>query len=103
MLLAFADLGATRGPGLCGENRENLEQNLIELLHGFPVYLEESKKIPQLLNGGDVMKLLSLSPCPQVGEILVALSEAQQIKEVTDRAQAEAFVRDLYEKLKAEK
>jgi putative nucleotidyltransferase with HDIG domain len=103
MLLAFADLGATRGPGLCGENRENLEQNLIELLHGFPVYLEESKKIPQLLNGGDVMKLLSLSPCPLVGEILLALSEAQEIKEVTDRAQAEAFVRDLYEKQKTER
>ncbi len=35
------DFGATRGPGLMGENRLTLENSLFDLLKGYVVYKEE--------------------------------------------------------------
>jgi len=97
MLLSFGDLGATRGPGLTGPDRERLENNLIELLNGYAVYKEECKTLPKLLSGNEVMELLGIAPGPIVGEILAALGEAQELKEVSDRSQAEAFARSYYQ------
>jgi len=97
MLLSFGDLGATRGPGLTGPDRERLEKNLVELLNGYAVYKEECKKLPKLLTGNELMKLLGIAPGPIVGEILAALGEAQELHEVLDRSQAEAFVRNYYD------
>ncbi|MBS1990755.1 MAG: HDIG domain-containing protein [Cyanobacteria bacterium SZAS LIN-3] len=96
MLLSFGDLGATRGPGLTGPDRERLEKRLIDLLNGYAVYKEECKKLPKLLTGSELMKLLGIAPGPLVGEILNALAEAQELKEVRDRSQAEAFARSYY-------
>lgn len=92
MLLAFADFGATRGPGLLGENRESLERSLEDLLAGYLTYLEESRSRERLLDGQAVMHLLQIKPGPIVGEILSALEEAQEFKEVLNRADAERFV-----------
>jgi len=93
MLLAFGDLGATRGPGLAGPQREKLESNLVALLDGYAAYKEESRRLPKLLTGSEVMKLLGIHAGPLVGEILSALAEAQALNEVQDRSQAEAFAR----------
>lgn len=92
LLLAFADFGATCGPGLSGDDRLRLENSLLELLDGYPAYLENTKLLPKLIDGSDVMRLLGISPSPLIGEILGALHEAQEMNEVTNRAQAEAFV-----------
>ncbi len=96
MMVAFADLGATRGAGLCGDNRENLEKGLESLMHGYQVFLEEVVTLKPLIGGHDIMQLLNLSSGPIVGELLKALEEARDLKEVVDRAQAEAFVKQLY-------
>ncbi len=96
MLLAFADLGATRGPGLMGENRIELEKSLLELLNGYTLYKEESSQRPKLMTGTDVMQLLSIKPGPVVGQLLTALEEAQEFKEVLNLADAEAFVKTHY-------
>lgn len=96
IVLAFADFGATRGPGLSGENRTEGERNLYELLDGYKTYVEESKTREKLLNGTDLMELLSLQPGPIVGEILAALDEAHEFKEVSNRADAERFVKEHY-------
>jgi hypothetical protein len=96
MLLSFGDLGATRGPGLTGVDRERLENNLIELLNGYAVYKVESRRLPKLMTGLEIMQLLDIGPGPLVGEILAALAEAQELKEVLDRCQAEAFARSYY-------
>jgi putative nucleotidyltransferase with HDIG domain len=96
MLLSFGDLGATRGPGLSGPDRERLENNLIELLNGYPSYKEELRRLPKLMTGLEIMDLLGIGPGPLVGEILAALAEAQELKEVLDRSQAEAFARSFY-------
>jgi putative nucleotidyltransferase with HDIG domain len=96
MLLAFGDFGATRGPGLIGENRAELEKSLVGLLDGYLAYKEESSRRQKLLNGSDVMQLLSIASGPVVGEMLAALEEAQEFKEVGDRSEAEAFVTALF-------
>lgn len=92
MLLAFADFAATRGPGLMGENRHLLEDHLNELLAGYRVFIEEDRQRERLLDGRRVMELLAIPPGPIVGEILSALDEAQEFKEVQDRTAAEHFV-----------
>jgi putative nucleotidyltransferase with HDIG domain len=102
MLLSFGDLGATRGPGLTGPDRQRLENNLVGLLDGYAVYKEELKRLPRLLTGLEIMHLLGIRPGPLVGEILSALSEAQELKEVSDRSQAEAFARSFYETYQAQ-
>ncbi|MBI2812603.1 MAG: HDIG domain-containing protein [Candidatus Melainabacteria bacterium] len=97
MLLAFADFGATCGPGLLEENRIALEKNWIELLSNFSVYLNEDRQRVRLLDGNRVMKLLSIPAGPVIGEILSALDEAQEFKEVLNVSDAEAFVKNLYQ------
>ncbi|HEY9787904.1 MAG TPA: HDIG domain-containing metalloprotein [Candidatus Obscuribacterales bacterium] len=96
MLVAFADLGATRGPGLMGENRINLEKDLLALLLGYRDFIEELGRRSPLLNGNDIMKLLSLPPGPIVGDLLKALEEARDLKEVLNRSQAEDFIKRRY-------
>ncbi len=98
MLLAFADMGATRGLGFMGEGRENLEKSLLGLLSGYPAYKEETARMQRLLNGRDLMVLLGLKPGPIVGELLAALEDAQVVREVSNRAEAEDFVKRLYAK-----
>lgn len=98
MMLAYGDLGATRGDGLTPEVRGSLSRNFDGLLSGFVLYKEERKRTPRLLNGRDIMSLLSLQPGPMVGDLLDSLDDAQAAGEVQDRLQAEDFVRDLYEK-----
>jgi putative nucleotidyltransferase with HDIG domain len=96
ILLSLGDLGATQGPSMVGDKANDLRENLIELLSKYAVFIKESKETPKLMDGKDVMNLLGIGAGPQVGEILSALEEAQGFKEVTNRTQAEAFVRDLY-------
>jgi hypothetical protein len=96
ILLVFGDFGATRGPGLLGDQRGVMEVHMIELLEGFRRYMEESLQRPKLLSGNDVMQLLSLAPGPIIGDLLNALEEAQDLKEVSDRPSAERFVEELY-------
>lgn len=103
LLLAFADFGSTRGPGLTGDKREALHQSLHSLVDGYPAYLESIANIPKLLGGADVMRLLGIGPGPIVGEILNALSEAQEFKEVANIAQAEAFVHSYWDSKKSER
>lgn len=96
MMVAFADLGATRGAGLCGENRETLDKGLVSLMHGYQVFLNEIVTLKPLLGGHDIMQILNLKSGPVVGELLKALEEARDLREVVDRPQAEAFVKELY-------
>lgn len=93
--LAFGDLGATRGPGL-EETRGALENSLRELLAGYPVFQDSQKKLPKLLDGDQIMQLLGIKPGRLIGELLEELEEAQALKQVTDREEAERFVADKY-------
>lgn len=96
MMLAFGDLGATRGADFTEAMRENLAENFRRLLEGYPAFRERENRMPRLLSGVEVMELLVLQPGPAIGEILEALEEAQSLQEVTDVAEAQAFVREFW-------
>ena len=96
MLLAFGDLGATRGAGMSSETRDALEQNLMELLENYPAFAKGERTRVKLLDGNDIMQLLDIKPGPILGELLEALEEAQGLNEVSNRLQAEKFVVDLF-------
>ncbi len=98
MVLAFGDLGATRGDGLPESSRHALNARLFELLVGYKAFVDEVQSQPRLLGGHDVIRIIGIKPGPLVGEILEALDEAQGLKEVTDTASAEKFVVDYHNK-----
>jgi putative nucleotidyltransferase with HDIG domain len=102
ILLALGDLGATCGPMMQGEKSASLRASLFELLDGYDVFSRESQRSPKLIDGTELMRLLSLKPGPLVGELLDALEEAQEFKEVSNRAEAERFVTDLYQQKRQE-
>lgn len=96
VLLALADLGATRGAGLDATVRASLEENLFGLINCFPAFLDRESKQVRLLDGHQVMGLLGVGPGPLLGELLEALSEAQALNEVKTRKDAERFVAEHY-------
>jgi putative nucleotidyltransferase with HDIG domain len=99
IVLAYADFGATRGPDLNdADARQAAENNLRELLNGYQSFKEKSQTRVKLLDGNAVMALLGIPGGPIIGEILEELAEAQEFNEVTNRSEAEAFVRDQYAK-----
>jgi putative nucleotidyltransferase with HDIG domain len=99
ILLAYADFGATRGPDLNDvEARQTAENNLQGLLNGYQSFKEKSQARVKLLDGNAVMALLGIPGGPIIGEILEELAEAQEFNEVTNRCEAEAFVREQYSK-----
>lgn len=96
ILLALSDFRATCGPGL-KEGREVLENQMRELLDSYVVFIEGKKKTSRLLDGADVMELLGIQPGPIVGEILDELEEAQGLREVQNKLQAETFVKTRFQ------
>jgi len=98
MMLAFGDLEATKGPQMTQEKSNFLKQKFYGLLSGYDEYCLTTQSMKKLLDGHEIMKLLNLPPGRRLGQILHALQEAQELKEVVDRGQAEDFVRSLHKK-----
>jgi len=96
LLLAFADLGATCGEGLPEATRQALDHNLLGLLERYPAFIAGQEKMARLLDGHEIMQLLGIKPGPALGDLIEALAEAQGLGEVSNRAQAEQFVRERY-------
>lgn len=96
ILLALGDLGATKGPQMTEEKSRVLRENFYTLLAGFNNYHLTTQNMKKLLDGHEIMALLNVPPGRELGEILNALQEAQELKEVVTRAEAEDYVRSLY-------
>jgi len=63
-----------------------------KLLNGF--YRRKEKIIPEkLINGNDVMKILKIPAGPLVGKILKELEEAQALKKIKTKNEAESFIK----------
>ncbi len=93
ILLALGDLGATKGPQMTDDKSNFLRDKFYSLLSGFYDYCATTESMTKLLDGNDIMKLLDIAPGKKLGKILEALQEAQEMKEVSNLAQAEDFVR----------
>ncbi len=96
VLLALGDFRGTCGPGL-QNNRQLLENQLGELLERYVVFNDGRMHTPRLLDGSDVMNILGLQPGPLIGQLLEELEEAQGLKEVLNRQQAEIFIKERYQ------
>ena len=55
---------------------------------------ETMKPLPKLLDGNEVMKILSITPSHRLGEIMSALKEAQISGEVNTKEEAVTFVKN---------
>lgn len=88
LLLALADAYATKRIPM--GTLFQYEAFLGEMLdYGFR---EDLKKITPLMDGNGIMNLLGIEPSPQVGKILSSLLEAQHLKQVNNRKEAEEFI-----------
>lgn len=92
--VAFADRMSALGPDITQEMLNKNINGLKELLKG---YLEEKNKLqplPKLLDGNEIMQLLSIQPSPLLGKIISQLNEAQLNSEVITKEEAVEFVKN---------
>lgn len=94
LLLSIADQRSTRGPLTRGENRKHHEQVCLDLAKEY-FRRRKEKKLPKLINGHELMKVLKLESGPLIGKILLEIEEAQAAVEVKTKAQALALARDM--------
>ncbi|PDW01772.1 CCA tRNA nucleotidyltransferase [Candidatus Viridilinea mediisalina] len=91
LLHELADHLATRGPTLNPQAWTTHVAWIEQVLHaGYSPAPEQPKP---LVNGHDLMDILSLSPGPQLGALLREIGEAQAAGEITTRAEALALAR----------
>lgn len=88
--LMVADREAARGPQASEAGRRRYRLALAEVIRRLDA---EPAAPPPLLDGRAVMDLLGVDPGPVVGAALSALAEARAVGEVSDRDEAEAYLR----------
>ncbi len=91
-LFSLADMLAKRaGPPDQADWLGLLEVNR-QLLDAWYNHREERVNPPRLIDGNDLMKVLSIPPGPAVGKALVAITEAQVEGKVHSREDAVEFI-----------
>jgi tRNA nucleotidyltransferase/poly(A) polymerase len=91
LLLSLADAASARGPEM---TREGWIQH-VGYMNSLLVRSKEEEGIvspPRILTGRDIISELNVTEGPEIGRLLELLREAQAAGEVTDRADALAFV-----------
>ncbi|MBR1425494.1 CCA tRNA nucleotidyltransferase [bacterium] len=94
IMIAKADRLSALGPEITDEIVEKNLSLLDDLTNFYIKTLETLKPLPKLLDGNDVMKILNISPSPQLGRIMNALHEAQINSEVLTKEDAINFVQN---------
>ncbi len=90
-LLALADRHSACGDWLSQADFDKAHEAHLWLMAN---YEREAPalNLPRLLTGNDLMRILNVGPGPHLKEMLEALQEAQQLGEVQDPTQAEAWI-----------
>ena len=100
IMIAKADrlsaLGKEITPQVVSENINNLNK----LLEFYIDAQETIQPLPKLLDGNEIMALLKITPSPILGNIIKALKEAQLSSDVSTKADAINFVKNLYQKIR---
>lgn len=95
ILIAQADRLSARGPEI---TEDIVNENISALNNLLEFYLkakETLKPLPKLLDGNEVMSILSIKPSPQLGRIMDALQEAQISGDILTKDEAIAFIKTL--------
>lgn len=95
ILIAQADRLSARGPEITDEIVNENISALNNLLEFYLKAKETLKPLPKLLNGNEVMSILSIKPSPQLGKIMEALQEAQISGDILTKDEAVAFIKTL--------
>lgn len=90
-LLALADRHSACGDWLSKADFEKSHQAHLWLMENY-AQEEPTLNLPRLLTGNDLMRLLNIGPGPHLKPMLDALQEAQQLHEVNDIEQANAWI-----------
>jgi poly(A) polymerase len=94
LFLSLADHLATRGPNLdLASFKEHAR--LVDYVIGQHFEQENIVHPSKLVDGYDIINIFSMSPGPEVGELLEAVREAQASGEVTTREQALSFIKEV--------
>jgi len=100
IMIGKADRLSALGPEITEDIvNENLTM-LDKLLNFYIDSLETIKPLPKLLDGNEIMKLLNITPSPQLGKILNELHEAQLNGDITTKEQAVEYVKHINSKIK---
>ena len=91
LLIANADLQATRGPLRTDDDLRIMGDLIAEITDIYFIEMEES--IPPLLTGIDIMRIFNLPSSPIIGEILRSVREAQLDKKIKNRKEAINFAK----------
>ena len=91
LYLNLADYMAARGPLL---ERDEWETHCRTINHILKESFAEKgpANIPRLVTGHDIMDRLSIPPGPKIGQILMAVTEAQSEGKIANREQALKFI-----------
>lgn len=95
ILIAQADRLSARGPEITEDIVNETISALNNLLEFYLKAKETLKPLPKLLDGNEVMSILSIKPSPQLGKIMDALQEAQISGDILTKDEAVAFIKTL--------
>ena len=90
--VAMADRLSARGPAVSDEMVKNNLDALDELQNFYIRVKPTLVPLPKLLNGKEIMKIRNMEPSKELGEIIDALTEAQQDGKVLTKDDAIRFV-----------
>lgn len=95
ILLSMADRLSARGVEITDKILNDNINGLKKLLKFYFETLEIQEPLPKLLDGKEIMKILNLSPCKKLGEIIEQLKEAQISGEILTKEDAINFVKNV--------
>ncbi len=95
LLVAVGDRSACRGPASRLEQRGRLYELFDEMLVRYLDWLRENRERPRLIGGAALMEALGLPEGPLVGELLDAIAEAYEDREITTEDEALTLARQL--------
>ncbi|MBD3293618.1 MAG: HDIG domain-containing protein [Armatimonadia bacterium] len=94
-LLAAGDRSACRGPASQMEQRGRIYEVFDDMLVRYLNWLREHRARPRLIDGETLMGELGLPEGPLVGELLDAIAEAYDDREIDSEAEALALAREM--------
>lgn len=93
IILAMADRLSAKGEQVTKEMIENNINLLTFLLNNYIKIKETLKPLPKLIDGNEIMEILSIKQSPILGKIINSLKEAQISGEIKTKEEAVFFVK----------
>ena len=95
IILAKADRLSAQGPDVTEEMTETNLSGLDKLLNFYIEIKDTLKPLPKLLDGNEIMQILSIKPSQRLGKIIEELKEAQINGDVQTKEDAISFISSL--------